>query len=107
MITLTENAKQAINQQVGNTKQTHLRIRLQSSGCCDPVLALLIDEPASGDHQIVLDGISLLVDEHTADTCGRINIDYSEKSWAQGFIITSEKPLSEWQGMAACRINGL
>ena len=107
MITLTEKAIQAIRQQIADPEKIHLRVRLQSAGCCDPVLALLIDKPEPGDQEVVIDGINLLVDRHTAATCGRIDIDYAEKTWAQGFIITSEKPLSEWQGISACKIIGL
>lgn len=107
MIELTQAAVQAIKEQVAAPGETHLRVRLQSAGCCDPVLALLIDEPAADDQRTTIDEINLLVDPHTAETCGTINIDYSEKSWAQGFVITSQKPLSEWQGMAACNITGL
>ncbi len=107
MITLTEKAIQAIRQQIADPENMHLRVRLQSAGCCDPVLALLIDKPETEDQTLVVDGINLLVDGHTAATCGLIDIDYVEKSWNQGFVITSEKPLSEWQGMSACKIIGL
>jgi hypothetical protein len=33
-------------------------------------------------------------------------VDYVDRGYESGFALTSAKPLSEWEGIALCRIEG-
>jgi iron-sulfur cluster assembly protein len=105
MIVVTETARRAAAGLRGD-KSNAIRIRLQFAGCCDPTLGLAVDRVKDGDHFIEIDGLTLVIDPDTAATTGEVTVDYVDRGYESGFALTSAKPLSEWEGIALCRIEG-
>jgi Fe-S cluster assembly iron-binding protein IscA len=69
-------------------------------GCGGPSLGLSLDERKGDDYVLENESFTLLIDQILSKSCGKVLIDYLEKSSGcgcssdKGFAITSEKPLS-------------
>ena len=105
MIVVTETARRAAAGLM-NDKSGAIRIRLQFAGCCDPMLGLMKDRVKDDDLFIEVDGLTLVMDPDTAATTGEVTVDYVDRGYESGFALTSARPLSEWEGLALCRIEG-
>jgi Fe-S cluster assembly iron-binding protein IscA len=105
MIKLEPNAAQAIKA-VLTDRESHgpLRITLQFAGCCDPSLGLSVDVVNETDLVQELEGLTFVISPETYQLVGEVTIAYADKAGEMGFIITSSKPVSEWEGFAHCRI---
>jgi Fe-S cluster assembly iron-binding protein IscA len=106
MITLEPGAGQALRallQEKGAAGP--LRIHLQSSGCCDPSLSLSLDAQKEGDVLQEAEGVTFIISPETLQLTGEVRIAYVEEEGKKGFILTSQKPISEWEGFGLCSLN--
>ena len=84
--------------------QGPIRIDLVSTGCCDPSLGLSVDTVRESDLVEELDGLTFVISPETYDLVGDITISYRDDAGSEGFVLTSSKPVSEWEGFATCSI---
>ncbi len=63
-------------------------------------MALALDEPKETDHTHDFNGITYLVDQELAEQVGEVNVDFVEKGWRSGFVISTKNPLDF--GLKAC-----
>jgi iron-sulfur cluster assembly protein len=76
-----------------------IRIDLQSTGCCDPSLGLFLDRQRPADLIEESDGLQFVISPDIHKTIG-----WADERDKKGFVITSSKPLSEWEGFGVCDI---
>ncbi len=63
-------------------------------------MALALDEPKETDHTHEANGITYLVDQELAKQVGEVNVDFVDKGWRAGFVISTKNPLDS--GLNAC-----
>ena len=78
-----------------------IRIELTSTGCCDASLGLRLDKAGESDLVEKIEGLTFVLSRKTYDLVGRVRISRRGKGQ---FVITSEKPVSEWDGFGSCSI---
>ncbi len=78
-----------------------IRIVLTSTGCCDASLGLLLDEVGESDLVEEIGDLTFVMSRKIYDLAGRVRISCRENA---EFVLTSEKPVSEWAGFGACTI---
>jgi Fe-S cluster assembly iron-binding protein IscA len=101
LVTLEPGAGQAIRSLLAEAGvQGPIRIAITSSGCCDPSFGLAVDRIREPDLVEEVDGVTFVIDLETHDLVGEVTIGCKE----DGFVVTSSKGLSEWDGFAPCRI---
>ena len=101
LVTLEPGAGQAIRSALAEAgAQGPIRIAITSSGCCDPSFGLTVDRIREPDLVEEVDGVTFVIDLETHDLVGDVTIGCKE----DGFVVTSAKPLSEWDGFAPCKI---
>jgi len=99
MVTLEPGAVQAIKAFLEEKGlERPLRIHLQSSGCCDPSLALSLDHIHETDILQNEHGLTFVISPETVQLVGEVTIAYVDELGRRGFVLTSRKPLSEWDG---------
>lgn len=81
-----------------------LRIHLQFTGCCDPSLGLSVDSIREPDLIEEVDDLTFVIDPEVYQLVGDITISYIDEIGRKGFILTSDKPVSEWDGLGVCAI---
>jgi Fe-S cluster assembly iron-binding protein IscA len=81
-----------------------IRIDLESSGCCDPLLTLSIDHIREDDLVTEIDGLVFVIDPQIYRLVGDVTISYVDDHGSKGFVVTSRKPVSEWGGLGLCNI---
>jgi Fe-S cluster assembly iron-binding protein IscA len=81
-----------------------LRIDLESSGCCDPVLCLKVDNIGEDDLIQEIGGLTFIVHPAAHQLVGEVTISYVDDAVRNGFVLTSSKPISEWSGFGVCTI---
>lgn len=81
-----------------------IRIDLQSTGCCDPSLGLCVGPARDDDMSCDSGGIEFVISPSVHHTVGDVNIAYSDDISSQGYVLTSSRPLSEWEGFGVCDI---
>jgi Fe-S cluster assembly iron-binding protein IscA len=84
--------------------QAPIRIDIQSSGCCDPSLGLFLDHRRPADLVEESDGLQFVISPDIHKTVGEVTITWVDERDKKGFVITSRKPLSEWEGFGVCDI---
>jgi len=105
MVKVEATASQAIRSFLAeNGFQRPLRIDLQSSGCCDPSLYLSVDDIREADLTQEVDGLTLVISPETHELVGEVTIAFSDEIGRKGFVLTSRKPVSEWDGFAGSTI---
>jgi Fe-S cluster assembly iron-binding protein IscA len=105
IITLAPNAAQAIKLFLSDKGlQKPLRIDLQSSGCCDPSLGLIVDNINEADLIQEIDGLMFVISPETHRLVGEVMISYADDADKIGFVLTSSKPVSEWDGFGVTTI---
>jgi Fe-S cluster assembly iron-binding protein IscA len=78
-----------------------IRIDLRSSGCCDPVLGLSVDSTRESDLIEKLDELTFVISPEIHELVGEVTISYVDDAGTKGFVLTSVKPVSEWDGVGA------
>ncbi len=86
---------------VGKGNRSAVRIELMSSGCCDVSLGLRLDEARGDDLVEKIGGVTFVLSRQTYTRAGRVRISCRASGL---FVITSERPVSEWDGFGACAI---
>ncbi|MBU2548648.1 MAG: hypothetical protein KKB20_09580 [Proteobacteria bacterium] len=105
MILLQADAADAIKAHAAAENiQRPLRVQLRTSGCCDPALALVFDEPGESDLSVERFGLTFLMDAELHQTVGEVTITRVREGDRDGFILASSRPLSEWDGFNVIRI---
>ena len=84
--------------------QQHIRIDLNFSGCCDTSLCLHTDTVLETDLTTNLDGLTFVINPETYQLVGEVTISYVDEKGKKGFILTSSKPLGEWDGFGVSDI---
>jgi len=84
--------------------QRPLRIHLQSTGCCDPSLGLSVGPIQASDLIQEVEGLTFIISPETREVVGEVTISYVDEIGRQGFVITSSKPVSEWEGFGVTTI---
>jgi len=51
-----------------------------------------------------VDGLTFVINPEVHQLVGDVKISYTDEIGRRGFILTSEKLLSEWDGLAVCDI---
>jgi Fe-S cluster assembly iron-binding protein IscA len=54
-----------------------------------------------------VDGLTFVIGPEVYQLVGDITISYTDETGRKGFILTSDKPLGEWDGLTACTIGTL
>jgi Fe-S cluster assembly iron-binding protein IscA len=80
-----------------------VRIELRFTGCCDASFGLRVDSAGEGDLVEEIDGVTFVVSPEVVETAGDISVAYCDEAGRRGFVLRSERPVSEWQGFAPCR----
>ncbi len=50
------------------------------------------------------EGVTFVISPEVYQLVGEITISYTDEAGRKGFVLTSEKPLSEWDGLGVCSI---
>jgi Fe-S cluster assembly iron-binding protein IscA len=102
LVTLDPGAGEAIRSLLSEGGiQGPIRIEIQSTGCCDPSLGLMVDTVRESDLVEELDGLTFVISPETHQLVGEVRISCADDAGREGFVLTSSKPLSEWDGFAA------
>jgi Fe-S cluster assembly iron-binding protein IscA len=105
MITLAPEAVEPIRVfLVEQGVQKPIRIHLQSTGCCDASLGLIVDNIRKDDLTEEIDGLKFVISPEIHQLAGDITITYVDEKSRQGFILKSSKSISEWDGFGICTI---
>jgi Fe-S cluster assembly iron-binding protein IscA len=75
-----------------------IRIDLNFSGCCDTSLCLRADAISETDLTLELDGLKFVINPETYQLVGEVTISYMDEKGRKGFVLTSSKPVGEWDG---------
>jgi len=105
MITLTPeaiDALQALIAEKGSPKS--IRVHLRSTGCCDASLGLTVDNAQADDLTFDVQGMTFVVSPELSKLTGNIKIDHVEEKQRTGFVLTSARPISEWDGFGVCTL---
>jgi Fe-S cluster assembly iron-binding protein IscA len=106
MVQLEPGAGQAIKSFLTEKGcQGPIRIDLHSTGCCDASLGLSIDTIRAADLVQEVDGLQLVMSPETHQLVGEVIISYVDEGGRKGFVLTSSKPVSEWDGFGVCSIS--
>jgi Fe-S cluster assembly iron-binding protein IscA len=84
--------------------QQPIRIDLNFSGCCDASLCLCVDTILETDLTLELDGLTFVINPETYQLVGEVTISYMDEMGRKGFVLTSSKPVSEWDGFGVSDI---
>ena len=106
MVKLEPKAGQAIKTFFAEKEfQRPLRIQLQSSGCCDPSLCLSVDNIQKPDLIQEVEGLTFIMSPEIHELVGEVTIAFTDEIGRKGFVLTSSKPVSEWEGWGVSSIN--
>ena len=105
MINVKQEALQAIKKFLAEKDlQKAIRIHLRSTGCCDASLGLMADDSRPDDIIQDVQGTTFLISPDVSELAGDITIEYASEKHRTGFVLTSERPISEWAGFGVCTI---
>jgi hypothetical protein len=51
-----------------------------------------------------VDGLTFVISPETHELVGEVRISCNDDAERKGFVLTSSKPVSEWEGLATCSI---
>jgi Fe-S cluster assembly iron-binding protein IscA len=105
LVTLGTNVSQAVKSLLSERGiQGPIRIEVQFTGCCDPSLGLIVDRVRESDLVEELDGLTFVISPETHQLVGEVRISCVDDAARKGFVLTSSKPISEWDGFATSSI---
>jgi Fe-S cluster assembly iron-binding protein IscA len=81
-----------------------VRIELNFSGCCDASLCLHAGTIQATDLIQELDGLTFIINPETYKLIGEVTISYVDEMGRKGFVLTSSKPVGEWDGLGVSDI---
>jgi Fe-S cluster assembly iron-binding protein IscA len=105
LVTLAPGAGEAIKSLLSaKGVQGTLRIEVQFTGCCGPSLGLMIDKVLESDLVEDLEGLTFVISPETHELVGEVRISCTDDPEREEFVLSSSKPISEWDGFAASSI---
>ena len=105
LVTLEPGAGQAVKSALAEKgAQGPVRLELQFTGCCDPSLGLSVDTIRESDLVQEIDGLTFVMSPETHEVVGKVTISHKQEARRIVFVVTSSKPLSEWDGLLTCGI---
>ena len=105
IVKLDTPAYQAILSELFERKlRPFIRIEICSTGCCDASLGLRPDAADATDLVEEVDHLTLFMSPEVYARVGEVSISCADEAGISGFILTSQRPLNEWQGFAVCNI---
>ena len=105
LVTLDAGARQAVKSLLAECGVLGpVRIDLRFSGCCDPSLGLLVDTIRESDLVQEVDGLTFVIDLETHELAGEVRVSLADDEERTAFILTSSKPVSEWDGLITCSL---
>ena len=105
MVTMTAEAGKAIKSfLIREDNPRTIRIDLHSTGCCDSSLGLSVDEVRENDLIQEIEGLTFVINPEIFELVGEVTISYVDEKGKKGFIMSSSKPLNEWDGFGTCEI---
>jgi Fe-S cluster assembly iron-binding protein IscA len=103
IVKLDPRAYQAIMSELLERKlRPFVRIEICSTGCCDASLGLRPDKADVSDLVEEVDDLTLLINPEVYALVGVVSISCADEVGRSGFILTSQRPLNEWEGFAVC-----
>jgi Fe-S cluster assembly iron-binding protein IscA len=84
--------------------QQPIRIDLYFGGCCDSSLYLCVDTILKTDLTLELDGLTFVINPEIYQVVGEVTISYVDEMGRKGFVLTSSKPVGEWDGFGVSDI---
>lgn len=88
MVTLTESAVQAVSRFIESSEKqiAGLRVKVEGGGCSGFKYGLKLEEQISeGDVVTEIDGVTLLVDEASAEMLSGVTVDFLDGLEGSGF----------------------
>jgi Fe-S cluster assembly iron-binding protein IscA len=105
LVTLDPGAGQAVKSLLSEKGvQGPVRVELQFTGCCDPSLGLIVDTVRESDLVEETDGLTFVIDPETHQLTGEVRISCTDEAGRNRFVLTSSKPIGEWDGLITCSI---
>ena len=105
LVTLAPGAGQAIKSLLSErAAQGPVRIEVQFTGCCGPSLGLMVDAVRESDLVEETEGVTFVVRPETHELVGEVTIACAGGAGRTEFVLTSDRPISEWEGFATCGI---
>jgi len=105
LVTLGPGAGQAVKSLLSERGiQGPVRVELQFTGCCDPSLGLIVDTVRESDLVEEVDGLTFVIDPETHQLAGEVRISCTDDAGSNRFVLTSSKPIGEWDGLITCSI---
>lgn len=105
LVTLDAGAAQAVKSLLAESGVPGpVRIDLRFSGCCDPSLGLIADTIRESDLVQEVDGLTFVIDPETHELAGEVRVSLADGGERTAFILTSSKPISEWDGLVTCSL---
>lgn len=98
-ITITDSAKEQLDQYFADKKQAPIRIFV-ASGCGGQMLALALDNPGEGDTTEQSQGYEFVMNEELAGEAGDVSIDVGPMGFAVDSDLVFEAP--EASGCGGC-----
>jgi Fe-S cluster assembly iron-binding protein IscA len=103
MITCEAQALDALKEELSRQGSPGpVRIELCFTGCCDASLGLRVDSARDEDLVQEIADVTFIVSPDVFETAGDINVGYCDETGRRGFILSSARAVSEWQGFAPC-----
>ena len=81
-----------------------IRIDLHSTGCCDSSLGMNLDKIRENDLIQEIEGLTFAINPEIYELVGEVTISYVDEKGKKGFVMSSSKPLNEWDGFGVCEI---
>ena len=105
LVTLDPGAGQAVKSLLSEKGvQGPVRVELQFTGCCDPSLGLIVDTVRESDLVEETHGLMFVIDPETHQLAGEVRISCTDEAGSNRFVLTSSKPIGEWDGLISCSI---
>jgi len=81
-----------------------VRVELKFAGCCDPSLGLGLDVRRDSDLVEEIEGITFSIDPRVYEQVGEVTVAHVDRPGQSGFVLTSTKPVSEWEGFGVTQM---
>ena len=105
LVTLGQGAGQAVRSLLSERGiEGPVRIEIESTGCCDASLGLIVDTVRESDLVEETDGLMFVIDPETHQLAGEVRISCTDEAGSNRFVLTSSKPIGEWDGLISCSI---
>lgn len=85
-------------------KDRAVRVDLRAAGCCDPSLVLVADNKDVSDLVEQEAGLTLVMRPEIYNLTGTVTIAFVNEPNKNGFVLTAERPLGEWDGFGTSGI---